>query len=264
MSLTDPGPPLKLSCDHGLRRPAIVATLLGDVIEGRLPAGRRLVTQQLAGRFGVSHTPVREALIALAGLGLVDLQPNRGAVVRRVTPRDVREVCQVRRVLECEAVKRACGRVEVAALRALTDGLNALLAAGPSSDSARYIDQARALDSKLHDLIADSCGNAFLTHELTRLTTLFRAFRDAAWARVVSRQDFRRIAGEAREHLAVVDALTAADPRAAARAMSRHVMAGGTYWQRVIRAARLASPEPESPEIPTPTTEPRPRRAPRA
>ena len=99
MSAT-PGPE-KVKCDLGLRRQAIVQSLIGDVFQGRLHAGAHLVTQQLAQRFGVSHTPVREALITLAGIGIIDLLPNRGAVVRRVTADEVREVCQVRRALEC-------------------------------------------------------------------------------------------------------------------------------------------------------------------
>ena len=81
MSLApEPGP---LKCDHGLRRQTIVQSLLTDVFQGRLRAGQHLVTQELAERFGVSHTPIREALIALAGIGIIDLLPNRGAIVRR-------------------------------------------------------------------------------------------------------------------------------------------------------------------------------------
>src|SRR5947207_2154690 len=95
--------PEALKCDHGLRRQTIVQSLLADVFQGRLHAGEHLVTQELAERFGVSHTPIREALITLAGIGIIDLLPNRGAIVRKVTASEVREVCQVRRVLECEA-----------------------------------------------------------------------------------------------------------------------------------------------------------------
>jgi DNA-binding GntR family transcriptional regulator len=80
MSLPEPFPTTRLICDHGLRRQTIVASLLADVFAGRLRAGQHLITQELARRFGVSHTPIREALIAVAGLGVVDLQPNRGAV----------------------------------------------------------------------------------------------------------------------------------------------------------------------------------------
>src|SRR5258708_25450330 len=98
--------------DHGLLRQKIVEQLLTEVFRGRLSAGRHLVTQELAERFEVSHTPIREALIALAGIGIIDLVPNRGAVVRRVTSREVIEVMQVRRGLEGETGAFACGRGE--------------------------------------------------------------------------------------------------------------------------------------------------------
>ena len=85
MSASHPAASSPLKCDHGLRRQLLVQSLLTEVFEGRLRAGQHLVTQDLAARFGVSHTPIREALIALAGIGIIDLLPNRGAVVRRVT-----------------------------------------------------------------------------------------------------------------------------------------------------------------------------------
>src|SRR5437660_11889124 len=105
--------------DHGKLRQKIVESLLSDVFRGELNAGRHLVTQELADRFNVSHTPIREALIALAGVGIIDLVPNRGAVVRQITAREVREVMQVRRALECEAVRLACGRIDLGILSEL-------------------------------------------------------------------------------------------------------------------------------------------------
>ncbi len=149
-----------LNCHHGLRRQTIVQSLLTDVFQGRLHAGEHLVTQELAERFGVSHTPIREALITLAGIGIIDLPPNRGAIVRRVTPHEVREVCQVRRVLECEAARSACGRIDLAELHALADQLRRMTSAKPRSGT-RFIEEARVVDSRLHDRIAESCGNAF-------------------------------------------------------------------------------------------------------
>ena len=74
--------------DRGRRRQAVVESLLTDVLQGRLRAGQHLGTQELAERHGVSHTPIREALIALAGVGVIDLLPNRGAVVRQVSAPD--------------------------------------------------------------------------------------------------------------------------------------------------------------------------------
>src|SRR5262249_39270155 len=176
-TMTVSRPDKLLNCDHGLRRQTIVQSLLTDVFQGKLRPGQRLITQDLAERFGVSHTPIREALICLAGIGILDLVPNRGAIVRQVTTRDVHEVCQVRRVLECEATRRACGPIHLAQLHALADGIKRLMAV-PAPDAADFITQARTLDSTLHDLIADCCGNAFLAKELNRLKILFRAFRD--------------------------------------------------------------------------------------
>jgi DNA-binding GntR family transcriptional regulator len=216
-----------------------VESLLADVFAGRLHAGQHLVTQDLAERFGVSHTPIREALISLAGSGIIDLLPNRGAVVREVTAKEVREVCSVRRVLECEAVRRACGRIDLRMLEKLAADLRQL-AERPDHSDPKYIERARAVDSRLHDTIAAACDNAFLARELARLKTLFRAFRDVSWAYVRSRNDFRRLADEAHEHLAIVESLQAGDAKAAARAMSTHIRAGFRYWTRALPAVRGA------------------------
>jgi DNA-binding GntR family transcriptional regulator len=224
--------PEALQCHHGLRRQTIVQSILADVFQGRLRAGAHLVTQELAERFGVSHTPIREALITLAGIGIIDLLPNRGAVVRQVTSHEIREICQVRRVLECEAARSACGRIQLAELHALAGELRRLIAV--KARRPQFIEQARAVDSRLHDLIADSCGNAFLAKELSRLKILFRAVRDVAWEHDEARNDFHRLAEEGREHLAIVEALLAGDPKEAAHAMARHIRSGLKYWSRAM------------------------------
>jgi DNA-binding GntR family transcriptional regulator len=209
-----------------------VQSLLADIFSGRVRAGEHLVTQDLADRFGVSHTPVREALISLSGMGIIDLLPNRGAVVRRVSRHEVREVCQVRRILECEATRLACGRISLAELDLLAEDLRRMIAIrnpGPS-----FIPKAREIDTRLHDLIAESCGNTFLAHEIGRLKNLFRAFRDVAWERDEARNDYRRLAQESGEHLAIVEALRTGKTKEAKLAMSRHIRSGIKYWSRAL------------------------------
>jgi DNA-binding GntR family transcriptional regulator len=231
-----------LQCDHGLRRQTIVESLLAEVCQGRLRAGGHLVTRALAERFGVSHTPIREALIALAGIGIVDLLPNRGAVVRQVTADEVREICEVRCILECEATRCACGRIGLAELHELAAALRKMQAAKPAAGNG-FIDRARAVDNRLHDLIASSCGNRFLAQELSRLKVLFRVFRDVSWQQEEERNDFHRLAEEAHEHLAIVEGLLASDADAAAEAMAHHIRTGGRYWGRAIPTT------PATPEI---------------
>jgi DNA-binding GntR family transcriptional regulator len=232
---------LSLKSDHGLRRQKLAESILKDVVLGQLRPGQHLVAQGLAKRFGVSLTPIREALIALAGIGVVDLLPNRGAIVRRLTPRDVREICAVRRVLECAAVRAACGRIDRDELVALHDEMQRLVAVCPPRE-ASFIEEARAVDSRLHDAIARSCGNVLLAKEIGRLTILFRAFRDLAWECEVARCDYHRLAVEAHEHLAIVTALLAGDRREAGRAMARHIRSGMKYWCRAL---------PENPDAAT-------------
>jgi DNA-binding GntR family transcriptional regulator len=227
-----------MNCNHGLRRQAIAESILKEVVQGELRPGQHLVAQVLARRFGVSLTPIREALIALAGVGVVDLLPNRGAVVRRLAARDVREICEVRRVLECGAVRAACGRIDRGVLEALHVEIGRLVAAVPPAPEG-VIAEARAVDSRLHDTIARSSGNHLLAREIGRLTILFRAFRDLAWEHESARNDDRRLAAEAREHLAIVEALLAGDRRQASRAMALHIRSGMKFWCRALPEAEI-------------------------
>lgn len=234
--------PVVTESEHGHRRAALVDSLLADVFQGRVRAGTHLVTQDLAERFGVSHTPIREALITLAGIGIIDLLPNRGAIVRTVSAKEVREVCQVRRVLECEATRSACGQLPTTELEELAEALRTLQQT--KKPTQQFIEQARALDSRLHDLIAESCGNAFLAREIARLNTLFRAFRDLAWQHDQAHNDYRRLTLEAQEHLAIIEALLAEDAAAAAHAMSRHIRSGVKYWTRALPTPRPPQGKP--------------------
>lgn len=221
--------------DHGSRRRLVTESLLGSIFQGELLAGKHLVIQELARRFDVSPTPVREALVALEGIGIVDLIPNRGAIVRKVTAVDVKEICQVRKALECEATRSACGRIELSQLHELADAFREQQKT--TDPSAMFLETARDLDSRLHDLIAESTPNRFLAREIGRLKLLFRAFRDVAWEWKQANDDYHRYREEAREHLAIVEPLIAGDAKAAGRAMARHIRSGVKYWSRALPAS---------------------------
>lgn len=237
--------------DHGQRRRALVESLIREIVTGALRPGEHLVTQGLARRYGVSHTPVREALIMLAGMGLVDSEPNRGAIVRRVTPREIRQIRHVRVALERAAVRLACRRIPRDRLERFRDEFQAIARVNlDDENSTETLARARALDSELHDLIATGSGNVFLINELERLNILFRAFRDEAWTRSQDRRDFHRLASEASEHLDIVEALLAGDRRAAGRAMTRHITSGMKYWGRAIPEGASRPTDPFEEEEP--------------
>src|SRR4051812_42489881 len=103
--------------DTALGAPRTVAGLVAErlreeIVAGDLPAGSRLRQVEIARRFGVSTTPVREALAALQREGLVRLHPQRGAVVFVPTVEDLREHYEIRAALEAVGAPPAAGRLE--------------------------------------------------------------------------------------------------------------------------------------------------------
>lgn len=236
-----------VTCSHGLRRQTIVQSILHGIFDGRYHSGQRLVVASLATEFDVSPTPIREALVELAGIGIVDLLPNRGAVVRKVTREDVAELCQIRRVLESEASRCAAGRTDPAELRSLIEELRRLVKAGTarSIDGPRYVEETRAADSRLHDLVAHACGSRRLAEAIGQHKLLFRAFRDVGYSRFEERNDFTRMAEENEEHLAIAVALGEGDGKSAAKAMSKHIDAAVKHWGQLIVDA-LATAKPRS------------------
>ncbi len=217
---------------RGGARSEIAEIVLQDILHGRLVPGQRLVTETLAQRFQVSHTPIREAISTLAGMGVVLCVANRGAVVRKLTTREVREICQFRRVLECEAVKRCIGRIEPRTLHRLR-GIFDRLAIGAHPPTARDLRIAKEADTQLHQVIRDGASNRFLASELDRLMTLITVIRDVAWDRLVAEGTLDRVTDESKQHRDIVDAILAEDPKKASLAMSRHLRSG---MKSIVRA----------------------------
>ena len=203
---------------RGNLRQQVTSRILTAVFLGRFASGQRLIVQHLAGLYDVSPTPVREALVELAALGIVDLLPNRGSVVLPFGPEQVREISQVRRVLEVEATLCASGRIDRAGLDTLIDGLDRLQSrpAGERRDR-----EARTIDNRLHALIAESCGSARLTAEITRYLTLFRTLRDVCHLRDAATNYSR--SDDVPEHQEILRRLRDGDAEAAARAMDVHI-----------------------------------------
>ncbi|MEX2671177.1 MAG: GntR family transcriptional regulator [Phycisphaeraceae bacterium] len=196
-------------------RSDVVTQVVAAVFEGRIKAGDRLVVQKLAQQLGVSATPVREALVELETTGIVDLLPNRGAVCRPFGPQQLREIYQIRRILEAEATHASCGRIPDDELERVRDESRQLLEA--SDDAPGWSDSAMALDQQLHNLVSLHSGSDRLGHELARYATLMHAVRQY----VHNRLNVQRRAIE--DHLEILDALIERDADKAAAAMSKHI-----------------------------------------
>ncbi|MER6220762.1 GntR family transcriptional regulator [Streptomyces sp900105755] len=175
--------------------------------------GAFLSEQELADRIGVSRTPVREALLQLAAEDLVELVPKRGARVTPLTGRQIRELMELRGIVERYAAEQlvAAGRAPVAELRSLLARQRELTGA----------DQARefiAVDHRFHSALVSAVGNTLLDRHYDGLRS--RQVRTGVTA--LFNQQGRQEAVLA-EHEAILHALEAGDARAACAAIDHHL-----------------------------------------
>ena len=199
---------------RGALRHDLVKQLLTDIFEGRMPAGTRFIVLSLADRFKISSTPVREALLELEAIGVAQFAHNRGAVVKPFGPADLREIYQLRRILEVEATRCACGRIDAAALEQLKAELVALRS---QRRGKQWLEREMETDRELHGMISAACGSTRLAEELRRYDTLVQSLRNVVRDNCDARQEALD------EHVTIIDALLADDAVAAADRMSRHV-----------------------------------------
>jgi DNA-binding GntR family transcriptional regulator len=219
---------------RGSLRAQVTSRLVTGIFEGTFRSGQRLVVQHLAEAYQVSPTPVREALVELTYLGLVDLLPNRGAVVRPFGPQEVCEISQIRRLLETEAARCSCQNIPKSELVSLDQELRRLETL--PHDQAWDRD-ARAADTRLHGLIAAWCGSVRLAAEIGRYLILFRGLRDVCHQRDALTNYSR--ANDVPEHLAIVRPLLESDATGAAEAMDRHVRSAAKTLEEVIFPNRV-------------------------
>ena len=144
------------------------------ILEGRITPGMRLREEELAARFEVSRTLIRQALQRLAQDGLIDLQHNRGAQVMEPTRELAGHVFDARRVVECEVARRLGGRLDAAQMT----GLRALIAREAAADARGDRPAAIRLSGAFHRALAELSGNPILlrvVNELLPTTSLLLA-----------------------------------------------------------------------------------------
>ncbi|MBL4701146.1 MAG: GntR family transcriptional regulator [Phycisphaeraceae bacterium] len=198
---------------HGGYRQAVNRQLLSLMIQSQFPAGHRLILSNLAKQLDVSITPVREAMVDLAALGMVEIRPNRGAVTRAFGPSQLLEIYQLRRILEVEAIRGACGKVSTSMLQEL----NAQLRDIQNMTKAASSQMAIETDRRLHELIAEHCGSSRLCEEIQRYGILMQAVRDV----LGNRNQIQKRA--VIEHQQIVQAILANNPQRAAELMTTHI-----------------------------------------
>jgi DNA-binding GntR family transcriptional regulator len=137
----------------------IVAQRLRDaIIDGDFALGAMIPEETLASSFGVSRTPVREALGQLQLLGLVTVRPQRGSYVFEPSEQDVESLCEFRCVIEPAAAQLAWQHDREATTAAISAAIADMNTARKQKDAVRY---SRA-DTRLHEAFVNHCGNPYV------------------------------------------------------------------------------------------------------
>jgi DNA-binding GntR family transcriptional regulator len=192
-----------------------VADRLSDaILDGRLAPGQRLVEVDLTRALGVSRGPIREALRRLAAEGLVELVPNRGALVRRLAMTEALELFEIRTELEAFAARRAAANMRDACVRERFERAVApIWDEAPRHSTMAYL----AENQRFHAGVLDAAGNAQLVALSRRLQL------SLMMARIGGALDAGLVTTSIAEHRAITRALRARDGDAAERAMRDHL-----------------------------------------
>ena len=183
------------------------------IVEGELAPGEKLAEKELCSRFGVSRTPLREAMRVLATEGLVLLTPNRGCTVARLTLADLDEAFPIMGALEALSGELACRHItdaEVARIHELHERMVRKYEAGALSDYFK-------LNEQIHQLILAAARNPTLAQMQLSLAGRVRRARymanmsPARWARAVA------------EHEKILEALAARDGKRLAVLLKEHL-----------------------------------------
>lgn len=206
------------------RSDIIADELEGLIFDGTFEDGERLDEVQLAERFNVSRTPIREALLRLTQSGLARQLPRRGVFVRQPGPVELIEMFEVMAELEASCARLCASRITDAALVELNETNARCNAAVAAEDYDGYYRE----NERFHAILYRQSGNSFLEQECLRLHHRLKPFR-----RIQLRLR-GRLKQSMAEHEAIVAALEDGDGAKAAESLRSHVAVQGEKFHHLI------------------------------
>ncbi|MEW6165509.1 MAG: GntR family transcriptional regulator [Pseudomonadota bacterium] len=205
----------------------VAERLRARIYAHELAPGAWIDEQTLADEFGISRTPMREALKVLAAEGLVVLKPRRGCYVAQLSERDLDEIFPILAMLEGRVAEEATRRLTVTDFSRLAQVHADLERHAAANDADRFFEANQVF----HDALQELAGNRWLS-QLIEDTRKFLK---------LTRRDSLRLAGRIHqsldEHRAILAAIETRDPAAAARRMHDHILSGRAALARLLTQA---------------------------
>jgi DNA-binding GntR family transcriptional regulator len=202
-----------------------IAKWIRDEIEaGTFPPGTRLEERPLSERFGVSKTPVREALIQLASIGIVDLRQRKGATVTILSVEQVISMFEVMTELETMAAKLSATRMSASD----RDELAKIHRRSEACILAEDFEKYDAINKEFHELIYRGSCNDYLETSVKDVRSRLRVYRRYPFTKA------GRIRQSFADHEQIVQAISKGDGETAAAAMRDHISIGGRVFADLV------------------------------
>lgn len=207
---------------------SIVATLKERIIHWQYPPEHRLTEAELCQKFGVSRSPVREALRTLATDGFVKKMPNRGYAVKQYNLREIEELYELRLALELFVVECLANRGTP-----IKDDMDALKRTwtGLLNGSSKKDEELARLDTLFHETLAHAAGNKSLLRQLRAINERLLLFRMIDFGKA------HRVESTCHQHLEILKRIAAKDISGARKAMQRNIEDGRNNVHAAIKDA---------------------------
>lgn len=203
----------------------LIETLRKEIHEGILKPGDQLEEAELARRFDVSRTPVREAVRSLVECGLMETRSRKGAFVRTLSAKEIIDIFEVAAELEGLACRLAAERLTEEAANRIQSGCDACAAAAADNDAKAYA----SANLQLHAAIHAASGNDWLIDELAEIETRINPYRSMPY------KMRNRLAQSTQEHEEIKNAIVEGDGSRAADLMRSHMMLQGQRLPLLIQ-----------------------------
>jgi len=199
-------------------REQLYSALREQILKNNYAPNAVLQIDRLAEDFGVSATPVREALVRLEAEGLVNLIPNKGALVTDIKAEDIRNTWEMRKLLEPYAAERSAARIPESELVELEERIR-LLKDEPF-DNERYVE----CDTRLHEILYTHLDNSFLVETIRRVHQM--SIRIRYFPEGMGALHERTVHEVLLEHTAILEAIRSRSPEKVASFVSIHLQNG--------------------------------------
>lgn len=208
----------------------IVAEIRRRILEWAYPPEHPLQEEALSREFGVSRSPVREALRMLEADGFVHRVPNRGYYVRQVRPQEVGELYEVRMALECFALEKLASLPELhPEVRRL-----AMVWRVPVSEAPQGAEAIATQDQHFHEALVALAGNAKLLETLRRVDERLFVFRVMGFDRA---RELGTLQTSFDIHLDLAEAITSGNPAAIKEQLERNIAQGRANVEQALGRA---------------------------